>query len=90
MRVGKVTHYFTNIGVAVLKLEAPLAVGDKIRVKGETTDFERMNGLVEMRKKIESIQIFPFQLKTISAAISIIVISLIPKIIEIILKTLFQ
>jgi hypothetical protein len=62
----------------------------KFKTNKETTDFERMNGLVEMRKKIDSIQIFPFQLKTISAAISIIVISLIPKIIESVLKILFQ
>ena len=38
-RVGKVTHYFTKIGVAVIELEDTLKVGDKIRIKGATTDF---------------------------------------------------
>ncbi len=37
--IGKVTHYFTNIGVAVIKLSGDLKVGDKIKVKGATSDF---------------------------------------------------
>ena len=38
--IGKVTHYFSNIGVAVLDLSAPLKGGDTIRiVGGENTDF---------------------------------------------------
>jgi putative protease len=36
--VGKVSHYFTNIGVAVVDLDAPLNVGDLIKVEGATTD----------------------------------------------------
>ena len=36
--VGKVSHYFTNIGVAVIDLEAPLNAGDLIKVEGATTD----------------------------------------------------
>lgn len=40
--IGKVTHYFGNIGVAVIELGAPLSVGDTIRiVGGEDTDFEQ-------------------------------------------------
>lgn len=38
--VGKITHYFSNIGVAVIELSDVLKVGDTIRiVGGETTDF---------------------------------------------------
>ncbi|MBS3132495.1 hypothetical protein J4212_08740 [Candidatus Woesearchaeota archaeon] len=37
--VGKVSHYFTNIGVAVVKLSDTLKSGDKIRIKGATSDF---------------------------------------------------
>ncbi len=37
--LGKVTHYFPKVKAAVIKLKAPLAVGDKIKVKGHTTDF---------------------------------------------------
>lgn len=47
--IGKITHYFDNIGVAVLELSDELKVGDKIRIQGgETTDFEQ---------EIESMQI---------------------------------
>jgi len=38
-RVGVITHYFGKLGVAVIKAtEASIAVGDKIHIKGHTTD----------------------------------------------------
>ena len=37
--LGRVDDYFSKVGVIALRLEKPLAVGDKIRVKGHTTDF---------------------------------------------------
>jgi len=41
--VGQVTHYFSNIGVAVIELFATLKAGEIIRiVGGEGTDFEQM------------------------------------------------
>jgi len=47
--VGKIAHYFSNIGVAVVDLLAPLSQGDEIRiVGGQTTDFN---------EKIESMQV---------------------------------
>lgn len=40
--VGKVTHYYSNLQVAVVHLDrGPLQVGDTIHVKGRTTDFEQ-------------------------------------------------
>jgi putative protease len=39
-KIGEVTHYFDNIQVAIVRLEAPLRKGDKVRFKGHTTDFE--------------------------------------------------
>jgi len=39
--VGKVTHFFSKISVAVVDLMATLSVGDRIRVQGPTTDFEQ-------------------------------------------------
>jgi len=39
--VGKVAHFFSKISVAVVELSATLSVGDKIAVKGPTTDFEQ-------------------------------------------------
>jgi putative protease len=46
--VGKVLHYFSRIGVAIVELKAPVSVGDQILVKGPTSDFEQV---------IESMQI---------------------------------
>ena len=40
-RVGKVTHYFTKIGVAVVELEDELRIGDKISIEGFTTNFQQ-------------------------------------------------
>lgn len=39
--IGKITHYFPKVRAAVIKLEAPLSVGDSIRIKGHTTDFKQ-------------------------------------------------
>jgi len=48
-KVGKVTHFYDKIGVAVIELSAPLSVGDKIKfVRGGEDLFEQ---------KISSIQI---------------------------------
>jgi len=46
--LGKITHYFPKVRAAVIKLEAPLVVGDVIKVKGHTTDF---------KQKVTSLQI---------------------------------
>jgi len=37
--VGKVTHYFTKLGVAVVELEDTLKQGDRISIEGATTNF---------------------------------------------------
>jgi len=42
IEVGHITHFFSKIKVAVLELTAPLAEGDRILVKGPTTDFEQV------------------------------------------------
>lgn len=40
--VGKITHYFSNIGVAVIDLSDGLKEGDEIRITGgESTDFNQ-------------------------------------------------
>lgn len=49
MQVGKVTHYFTKIGVAVVGItDGNIKIGDEIHIKGHTTDF---------RQKVNSIQV---------------------------------
>ncbi len=37
--VGAITHYFPKVRAAVVNLKAPLAVGERVRIKGHTTDF---------------------------------------------------
>jgi translation elongation factor EF-1alpha len=52
--VGRITHYFDNIKVAVIALEAPLKTGDTIRIVGGDVDFEQVVGSMEVEHdKIE-------------------------------------
>lgn len=39
--VGEVTHYFSKIGVAVVKLKDKLKIGDKIKIVGGQREFEQ-------------------------------------------------
>lgn len=39
-KVGEISHYFTRIGVAVVDVSGPLKVGDRIAIKGMTTNYE--------------------------------------------------
>jgi len=39
--IGKITHYFGNISVAVIELQDKLKVGDTIRIVGGETDFNQ-------------------------------------------------
>lgn len=39
--IGKVTHFFGKINVAVIELSAPLKVGDKIKFKKGEGEFEQ-------------------------------------------------
>jgi len=40
-KVGEVIKFFSKAGVAAIKItEGTLKVGDRIRIKGHTTDFE--------------------------------------------------
>jgi putative protease len=36
--IGTVTHYFSHISVAGIRLNAPLRVGERIHIHGHTTD----------------------------------------------------
>jgi len=39
--VGRITHFFTKISVAIVELSDALGVGDQIMIKGPTTDIEQ-------------------------------------------------
>ena len=47
-KVGEITHYFTRIGVAVVDLSGSLKVGDRIAIKGMTTNFEMTIGSMQV------------------------------------------
>lgn len=40
-QIGKITHYFDNIGVGVVALEGKLAKGDNIVISGHGKEFEQ-------------------------------------------------
>lgn len=53
--IGKITHYFGNIGVGVIELTGALKLGDTIRITGGETDFEQTIDSMEIdRKKVET------------------------------------
>jgi len=53
--VGKISHFFDNIEVAVVEITAGvLKVGDKIHIKGGTTDFEQ--DIESMQVEHESVE----------------------------------
>ncbi len=40
-KIGRVAHYFSNIGVAVIELTDTIREGENIHIKGAHTDFEQ-------------------------------------------------
>jgi translation elongation factor EF-1alpha len=47
-RVGVVKDYFAKIGVAGIDVETTLRVGDRIHIKGHTTDLEETVGSIQI------------------------------------------
>jgi putative protease len=39
--VGKVSHFFSKINVAVIEVKGTISVGDQIFIKGPTTDIKQ-------------------------------------------------
>jgi hypothetical protein len=53
--IGRVTHYFSQLSVAAVKLEAPIRVGQRIHIKGHTTDIEQTVDSLEVEhEQVES------------------------------------
>lgn len=46
--IGKVVHYYSKIGVGVIELNKDLKVGETIKIKGATSDFDQ---------KVDSMQV---------------------------------
>lgn len=51
VEIGRITHFFTKISVAVIELTATLKVGDTIAIKGPTTDFEQVVESMQIEHK---------------------------------------
>jgi len=49
--IGKITHYYSKIEVAVIQLKAPLKVGETIVIKGATTDVEQVVDSMQIEHK---------------------------------------
>lgn len=47
-RLGEVTHFYSHLSVAVVKVENSIKTGDKISIEGATTNF---------KQKVDSMQI---------------------------------
>ena len=54
-RIGRVSHFFGKISVAVIELEDELKTGDTIRFEGKKESFEQVVDSMEIdRKKVDS------------------------------------
>ncbi|MDD5177983.1 MAG: translation elongation factor-like protein [Candidatus Nanoarchaeia archaeon] len=49
--IGKVEDYFSKIGVIAITLSGSLKIGDKIKVKGATTEFEQVVESMQIDRK---------------------------------------
>ncbi len=49
--VGKITHYFDHLKVAVLKLDAKIKKGDTLRIVGGDVDFEQVVESMQVEHK---------------------------------------
>jgi len=54
--VGEVTHFYSHLGVAIVKCKVPISTGDMLWFKGATTDFK------------ETVSSMQYDHKTIQAA----------------------
>jgi len=55
-KIGAVTHYFGNIGVAAVKItEGELKTGDTIHIKGHTSDFTQTVDSMQMEHESVSV-----------------------------------
>jgi putative protease len=49
--VGKISHYYSKIGVAVVELTDKLSVGDKISIEGIATNVQQTIDSIEIEHK---------------------------------------
>ncbi len=49
--IGEVSGYFSHVGVASVKLSGTLKLGQRIRIKGHTTNFEQEVDSIQIDRK---------------------------------------
>ncbi len=55
-QIGKITHYYDRIGVAVLELEDGLEIGDTIHIAGRRTDIVQQVSSMEIEhRKVQAV-----------------------------------
>jgi putative protease len=50
-KVGRITHFYSKASVAVVELTAPVNRGDKIVIRGSTTNIEQLVDSMEIEHK---------------------------------------
>ncbi|HEY5669760.1 MAG TPA: hypothetical protein VIS10_07150 [Anaerolineales bacterium] len=56
VRVGKVTHFYNRISVAVLELSGNLEIGDKILILGRTSELTQVVTSMEIEhRKVQTV-----------------------------------
>lgn len=54
-RIGLVTHFYSHLGVAVIRLTGTISLGDEIHLCGRTTEFSQIVRSLEIEHhKVES------------------------------------
>jgi translation initiation factor IF-2 len=52
--IGKITHYYGGIGVAIIKFNREVKVGEEVKFKGSSTDFtQKIDSMQYDHKDIE-------------------------------------
>ncbi len=51
IEIGHIVHFFAKINVAVVDLRLPLSIGDRILIKGPSTDFEQIVESMQIDRK---------------------------------------
>ncbi len=50
-KIGKITHYYGNIGVAIIELSGKLSNGDRIKIEHGGEEFEQAVESMQMEHK---------------------------------------
>ena len=50
-KVGRIEHFYSKAGVAVVEVSAPIKKGDKILIRGDTTNLSQVVESMEVEHK---------------------------------------